>query len=257
MGKTTSSAGIESIKKDEGSIDGVYNDPSGFCTFGVGHLVHNAIDKWECFLLAAALSDKICDANVKKWSTAQVQYLERAVLGAKEFEELKKKAIERAQEIVSKKKHSKAFAELPEAQKQSMTSVAEAAVKEESRLLTKTVSDVLQEDLKPFEQASNDSVTAVVLTQEEFDALVSLAFNIGTSNFKSSNLVKKINENKYRNGEVQAREVAIDEIEKEFTKWNKSGGKLLTGLTTRRKDEAARFLKKAKDELDNLKKAKK
>lgn len=256
MGKTASSAGIENIKKDEGSIDGLYNDPSGYCTFGVGHLVHT-IEKWECLLLAGASSGKICEANVKKESTAQVQYLERAVVGAKEFEELKKKAIERAKETVSKKKHQKAFAGLSEAEKQSVTSVAEAGVREEARLLTRTVSDVLQEDVKPFEQAVSDAVTAVVLTQEEFDALVSLAFNIGTSNLKSSNLVKKINENKYRTGEVKNREVAIDEIEKEFPKWNKSGGKVLTGLTTRRKDEAARFLKNAKEELDNLKKAKK
>jgi len=30
------------LKKQEGEVDGLYNDQSGYCTFGVGHLVHQS-----------------------------------------------------------------------------------------------------------------------------------------------------------------------------------------------------------------------
>jgi lysozyme len=121
--------------------------------------------------------------------------------------------------------------------------------------MNQPVKDVFAADLKPFEKAVNENVTGVTLLQQEFDALVSFTFNVGISAFKGSTLLKKINENKYRNGDVAQREKAIGEIEAAFTAWNKSGGQVLEGLTKRRQEEAGRFLKKAKEELDGLKKA--
>ena len=69
-----------------------------------------------------------------------------------------------------------------------------------------------------------------VLNQNEFDALVSLVFNIGVGNFSHSTLLKHL-----KAGEkTQAAE--------QFKCWNKSGGKVLRGLVARREAEAALFV---------------
>jgi len=57
--------------------------------------------------------------------------------------------------------------------------------------------------------------------------LVSLCYNVGAGAIKSSTLIKKVNEN--QNDPL---------IRNEFLKWNKSGGKVLSGLTKRRMAEA-------------------
>ncbi len=88
--------------------------------------------------------------------------------------------------------------------------------------------ELLKKDVKVFENFIRKNVS-VNLYQHEFDALVSFAFNLGGSNFKSSTLLKKLNAKKY------------DEVPLEFAKWNKSGGVIMTGLTTRRKREANIF----------------
>jgi lysozyme len=69
------------------------------------------------------------------------------------------------------------------------------------------------------------------LTQNEFDALVCLCYNIGAGNFASSTLVKMLNA-----GEAK------EEVAKQFVRWNKAGGKVMAGLTRRREAEAALFL---------------
>ena len=65
------------------------------------------------------------------------------------------------------------------------------------------------------------------LNQNQFNALVSLAYNIGTGNFASSTLLKKVNIN--HNDKT---------IELEFKKWNKVNKKEVAGLTRRRNYEA-------------------
>lgn len=85
-------------------------------------------------------------------------------------------------------------------------------------------------DLRRFEKCVNESVT-VSLNQNQFDALVSLAYNIGPNAFKGSTLVKKLNAGDY-NG-------AADQ----FLVWNKSRGKVLKGLVNRRAAEHTLFLK--------------
>ena len=65
----------------------------------------------------------------------------------------------------------------------------------------------------------------VKVTQNQFDAMVSLAYNIGVGNFLKSTLLKKVNAGDF----VGASE--------EFLRWNKAGGKELLGLTKRRKRE--------------------
>lgn len=65
----------------------------------------------------------------------------------------------------------------------------------------------------------------VPLYQHEFDAYVSLAYNIGTGAFCKSTLVKKLNTGDYAG--------ACSEIKR----WNKAGGKVLSGLVKRREKE--------------------
>ena len=70
----------------------------------------------------------------------------------------------------------------------------------------------------------------VEVNQNQFDAMVSLAYNIGVGAFSKSTLLKKVNTNDFKG--------AGDE----FLKWNKSGGKPLLGLTRRREREKELFL---------------
>ena len=65
----------------------------------------------------------------------------------------------------------------------------------------------------------------VPLYQHEFDAYVSLAYNIGSGAFCGSTLVKKLNAKDYAG--------ACEEIKR----WNRAGGKVLPGLTKRREKE--------------------
>ena len=67
----------------------------------------------------------------------------------------------------------------------------------------------------------------VCLTQNQFNALVSLAYNIGIGAFKGSTLLKKVNANPND-----------ESISAEFKRWNRAGGKVLYGLTRRRNEEA-------------------
>lgn len=53
--------------------------------------------------------------------------------------------------------------------------------------------ELLSRDLVRFEDAVNDAIK-VPIVQTQFDALVSIAFNIGASAFRSSTFVRRINE---------------------------------------------------------------
>lgn len=71
------------------------------------------------------------------------------------------------------------------------------------------------------------------LTDNQFSALVSFAFNCGLGNLKSSTLLRKVN--------INPKDSAIAA---EFAKWNKSNGKVLNGLTKRRKAESDLYFEK-------------
>lgn len=70
----------------------------------------------------------------------------------------------------------------------------------------------------------------VKLTQGQFDALVSFAYNVGSRALSTSTLLRKLNDRDVKG--------AADE----FLRWNKAGGKVLNGLTRRREAERALFL---------------
>jgi len=67
----------------------------------------------------------------------------------------------------------------------------------------------------------------VPLFQREFDAYVSLVYNIGSRAFCTSTLVKVLNQGQY------------DEACRQILRWNRAGGRELPGLTRRRQAEAA------------------
>ena len=87
----------------------------------------------------------------------------------------------------------------------------------------------MQNDLKKFEHAVNDAVN-IPLNQNQFDALVSLTYNIGAAAFSKSTLVKKLNA-----GDIRG---AADQ----FDVWVNAGGKRMQGLVNRRAKEKALFL---------------
>lgn len=89
--------------------------------------------------------------------------------------------------------------------------------------------EILSRDLGQFEAAVARAVK-VPLNQAEFDALVSLAFNIGGGAFARSTVVRKLNAGD-RAGAANA-----------FLAWNKAAGRVLSGLTARRSAERAQFL---------------
>ena len=69
----------------------------------------------------------------------------------------------------------------------------------------------------------------VPLTDQQYSALSSFAYNVGPTNFSSSTLVKKLNAGDY------------DGAASEFKNWNRAGGKALEGLSRRRAAEEALF----------------
>ena len=92
--------------------------------------------------------------------------------------------------------------------------------------------DLKRQDLSRFENAVRTHVT-VPLTQSMFDALVSWTFNVGAGRIapNGSTLARKLNAGDY--------EGAADEL----LKWNRAGGRVLSGLTRRREAERQMFLR--------------
>lgn len=83
--------------------------------------------------------------------------------------------------------------------------------------------------LQKYEKGVLNAVT-VALTQNQFDALVSFAYNLGVGQLRGSTLLNKLNK-----GDAKG---AADE----FDKWVHGGGKVLPGLVKRRAAEKALFL---------------
>lgn len=96
--------------------------------------------------------------------------------------------------------------------------------KERAESLFELIADSFASKVKPLVTANVNS--------NQFDALVSFAYNCGIANLKSSTLLRKVNANPNDST-----------IAAEFEKWNKAGGKVLAGLTRRRKAEADLYFK--------------
>ena len=89
--------------------------------------------------------------------------------------------------------------------------------------------DRLKREIVEYEQGVLAACTRKP-NQNQFDAFVCFAFNVGVAGFKKSSVLKAHNR-----GDYQAAARA-------FGLWNKAGGKVFTGLTRRRAAEAALYL---------------
>ena len=88
---------------------------------------------------------------------------------------------------------------------------------EANQLLLSTISE--------FESAVNEKLLNV--NQNQFDALLSFAYNVGVQAFYESTLLKK--------AKINVNDLTIYD---EFKRWNKASGMVLAGLTARRSEEA-------------------
>lgn len=88
----------------------------------------------------------------------------------------------------------------------------------------------LREDLQDAEEAVLALIT-VPLSQNQFDALVSLVYNIGSGNFFDSTIRRVIN----------LKISDIEEYRRAWMMWVKSRGKVLKGLVRRREAEFKMF----------------
>ena len=89
---------------------------------------------------------------------------------------------------------------------------------------------LFKDTLTTYEKGVTKAVK-VPLEQYEFDALVSLCYNIGVGNLASSTLVRLLNEDEAR-----------IEVARQFLRWNRANGAVIPGLTRRREAEREMFL---------------
>ena len=96
------------------------------------------------------------------------------------------------------------------------------------------ITEVQAEEYLQFEVQEKarkvEQFVTVPINDNQFAALVSLAYNVGVSAISKSTLLKRLNA-----GDVSG---AADE----FLRWNKAGGKVVGGLTRRRQAERSLFL---------------
>lgn len=91
--------------------------------------------------------------------------------------------------------------------------------------------ELLANTIASYELTVNN-LLKVTVTQFQFDAMVSLCYNIGAANFAKSSVIRLVNKGDFV-GAAKA-----------FLLWNKAGGKVIRGLTIRRTKEAEYFLTK-------------
>lgn len=81
-----------------------------------------------------------------------------------------------------------------------------------------------------FENCVTKALAKTKVNQNQFDALVSLAYNIGCGNFKKSSVLR-----------LTIANAKDPSIANSFLMWNKAAGKVIKGLTRRREAEAQLF----------------
>ena len=104
-----------------------------------------------------------------------------------------------------------------------------SGVKEGQTITREQAEKLLIQDLRVFEIGVNNLVN-VSLNQNQFDALVSFCYNLGTGNLKNSTLLKLLNKGD-NNGAAE-----------QFDRWVYASGKKLNGLVKRRAAEKKLFL---------------
>lgn len=101
-------------------------------------------------------------------------------------------------------------------------------VKPGMRITEFRAESLLKDDLDRFERAV-EKLVKVPLTDNQFAALVSFAFNVGVGALQSSTLLKKLNAGDYAS------------VPSELMKWVNAGGRKVNGLVNRRKGDGALF----------------
>tara|TARA_Y100001951_G_scaffold104913_1_gene118566 strand:+ start:821 stop:1264 length:444 start_codon:yes stop_codon:yes gene_type:complete len=101
-------------------------------------------------------------------------------------------------------------------------------VKEGMSITKQQAEEMLLEELIEYENYVLEAVNHQ-LDQCMFDALVSWTYNLGPSNLNASTMLKVLNAGDY------------DGVPEQIKRWNKAGGKVLTGLVRRREAEALLF----------------
>ena len=96
----------------------------------------------------------------------------------------------------------------------------------------KIAEQLLIMDLLVAENEVNKQTEKLYLKQHQFDALVSFTFNVGIGAFRNSTLLKRIKI-----------DVNHPDIPKQLNRWIYGGGKVLSGLVKRRKQEADIYTK--------------
>ena len=109
-------------------------------------------------------------------------------------------------------------------------------VKPTDTITAEGAKQLLKKDLVFYVEHVNNALK-VEVTQNQFDACVSLAYNIGVYGFAESDLVKYLNAGKFFKACA------------EFTLWRKSGGNIIAGLQNRRTKELRLFIKGNKVKL--------
>lgn len=99
-------------------------------------------------------------------------------------------------------------------------------------LMLEQAQDWFSRDVAPAE-AAVIRLTDVALTQGQFDALVSFAFNEGCGALEHSTLLRYLNQG------------MPDRAAAEFLRWDRAAGREVEGLERRRRGEQAMFLAKA------------
>lgn len=93
--------------------------------------------------------------------------------------------------------------------------------------------ELFKSTIKNYENSVTIMIGSKTITQNQFNALVSFAYNLGNNALRTSTLLKKVLANP--NDKT---------IENEFNKWVNAGGKKLQGLVNRRKEEAKMYFSK-------------
>lgn len=111
-------------------------------------------------------------------------------------------------------------------------------VKADMVITAEQAEQFLKDDVVYFENGVNKLLKTLKaqVTQNQFDALISFAFNLGLGNLRKSTLAKKLYVMQQNDRD------SVQAVADEFPRWNKAGGQVLTGLTKRRNAERALFL---------------
>ena len=103
-------------------------------------------------------------------------------------------------------------------------------IKKGDKITQEQADSWLKQDTARFQEKVK-ALVKVMINGNQLSALTSLAYNIGIGAFSRSTLLKLLNLGRPK-----------EEVAAQFLRWNMAGGKVVKGLTMRRKKEAALFL---------------